>query len=87
MNEKFDIVLTSPPYGDSGTTVAYGQYSSLALEWAQDLPPFAANYRVDSESLGKRGYIHSELGSIALLNEVINQIALENLNGSLDVRN
>lgn len=28
-----DIVITSPPYGDSRTTVAYGQYSRLANEW------------------------------------------------------
>lgn len=29
----FDIVLTSPPYGDSKTTVAYGQFSNFANEW------------------------------------------------------
>ena len=28
-----DIVVTSPPYGDSGTTVAYGQYSRLSAAW------------------------------------------------------
>lgn len=34
-NDKtgFDIVLTSPPYGDSRTTVAYGQFSTLSNEW------------------------------------------------------
>ncbi len=32
-NESVDIVLTSPPYGDSRTTVAYGQFSRLANEW------------------------------------------------------
>lgn len=36
-NGKFDIVLTSPPYGDSNTTVAYGQYSRLSAAWL-DLP-------------------------------------------------
>ena len=29
----YDVVITSPPYGDSQTTVAYGQYSRLAAEW------------------------------------------------------
>lgn len=29
----FDIVITSPPYGDSHTTVAYGQFSRLSNEW------------------------------------------------------
>ena len=28
-----DLVVTSPPYGDSRTTVAYGQFSRLALQW------------------------------------------------------
>lgn len=28
-----DVVLTSPPYGDSTTTVAYGQYSRLSAAW------------------------------------------------------
>ena len=32
-NESIDIIVTSPPYGDSKTTVAYGQFSRLALEW------------------------------------------------------
>ena len=29
----FDLVITSPPYGDSPTTVAYGQFSRLSAEW------------------------------------------------------
>lgn len=32
-DESIDIIVTSPPYGDSRTTVAYGQFSRLALEW------------------------------------------------------
>jgi 16S rRNA G966 N2-methylase RsmD len=32
-NDCFDVVLTSPPYGDSRTTVAYGQFSTLSNEW------------------------------------------------------
>lgn len=32
-NEYFDVVLTSPPYGDSRTTVAYGQFSFFANIW------------------------------------------------------
>jgi DNA modification methylase len=31
--ETFDVVLTSPPYGDSKTTVAYGQFSLFTNEW------------------------------------------------------
>ena len=32
-NRQFDVVLTSPPYGDSRTTVAYGQFSTFSNEW------------------------------------------------------
>jgi len=28
-----DLIITSPPYGDSHTTVAYGQFSRLSNEW------------------------------------------------------
>lgn len=31
--EEVDMVVTSPPYGDSKTTVAYGQFSRWANEW------------------------------------------------------
>jgi len=43
------LMLTSPPYGDSRTTVAYGQFSRLALQWL-DL----WEKDVDKESLGGR---------------------------------
>ena len=32
-DKSIDIVITSPPYGDSKTTVAYGQYSRLSSQW------------------------------------------------------
>lgn len=32
---KADMVITSPPYGDSKTTVAYGQFSRWTNEWFQ----------------------------------------------------
>lgn len=31
--ESIDCIITSPPYGDSRTTVAYGQFSRLSLQW------------------------------------------------------
>lgn len=30
---SIDLIVTSPPYGDSKTTVAYGQYSRLPWQW------------------------------------------------------
>jgi len=32
-DKSIDLIVTSPPYGDSKTTVAYGQYSRLSLQW------------------------------------------------------
>jgi DNA modification methylase len=32
-DNSIDLVITSPPYGDSKTTVAYGQFSRLSLRW------------------------------------------------------
>lgn len=33
LKECVDLIITSPPYGDSHTTVAYGQFSRLSNEW------------------------------------------------------
>ena len=47
---KYDAVLTSPPYGDSRTTVAYGQFSTLSNEWIG----FSNSRKVDSQLMGGR---------------------------------
>lgn len=44
---SIDIVITSSPYGDSHTTVAYGQYSKLSSEWLGILKS-----NVDTASMG-----------------------------------
>lgn len=65
-NAKFEIrsshrvVVTSPPYGDNRTTIPYGQFSYLALNWipCSDLPkiPVSAGLSnpaaIDFASLG-----------------------------------
>ena len=45
---KYDAVLTSPPYGDSRTTVAYGQFAALSNEWIG----FANARKIDSQLMG-----------------------------------
>ncbi len=49
-DDSVDLIVTSPPYGDSRTTVAYGQFSRLALQWLgyseEDV------YKIDRVSLG-----------------------------------
>lgn len=32
-NNLVDLIITSPPYGDNQTTIPYGQYSYLPLNW------------------------------------------------------
>lgn len=32
-SSAYDLIITSPPYGDSRTTVAYGEYSRLSMQW------------------------------------------------------
>lgn len=59
---RYDLVITSPPYGDSRTTVAYGQYTSFGSDWVDDLNVYGGNnYRVDNECLGKAGQIDNDL--------------------------
>ena len=33
LSKPCDLIITSPPYGDNATTVPYGQYSYLPLQW------------------------------------------------------
>lgn len=57
-SNSFDLICTSPPYGDNATTVTYGQFSVLQLLWInhEDFDYNAAsieNYsKIDSMSLG-----------------------------------
>lgn len=57
---KFDVIMTSPPYGDNKTTIPYGQYAYLPLQW---IPPddisssinvgvIANTHALDTASLG-----------------------------------
>jgi len=56
----FDLLITSPPYGDNHTTVTYGQFSFLPLQWIpiEDIDDkISFNYlrttsEIDSNSLG-----------------------------------
>ncbi len=50
--KSVNLVVTSPPYGDSKTTVAYGQFSRLSLQWL-GLPDDEAR-SLDNRLLGGR---------------------------------
>lgn len=61
-SQKFDILVSSPPYGDNQTTVTYGQHSYLPLQWIprSELPAevdydfLRTTQEIDSRSLGGR---------------------------------
>lgn len=58
--QKFDLLLSSPPYGDNHTTVTYGQTSYLPLQWipSEDINcPYdylRSTQEIDCQSLGGR---------------------------------
>ena len=51
-----DFIITSPPYGDSRTTVAYGQFSRLPAQWLDLLPAHIKD--IDKELLGGKNNIN-----------------------------
>lgn len=87
-----DIVVTSPPYGDSKTTVAYGQFSRLSLQW---LGFNGESLDIDNRSLGGRldvDNLHLGYGSpnlryaIDLISRVDNKRAKEVLAFYIDLK-
>jgi site-specific DNA-methyltransferase (cytosine-N4-specific) len=57
-DRTFNLVVTSPPYGDSRSTVSYGDVSSLCLGVLQHLTglniPFISSSDIDEHCLGGR---------------------------------
>ena len=47
--ERHDLLVTSPPYGDNTSTVPYGQYSYLPLQWI-DMHDIDANADENSDA-------------------------------------
>ncbi|MDI6758667.1 MAG: transcriptional repressor LexA [Candidatus Omnitrophota bacterium] len=56
-DESIDCIVTSPPYGDSRTTVAYGQFSRLSLQWLDMLKD--DELQIDRQLMG--GIVDSEI--------------------------
>ena len=69
-DNSVDIVVTSPPYGDSRTTVAYGQFSRLASQWLG----FEEASKLDKELMGGKRPTKIEKFGIKILDEIIEQI-------------
>lgn len=64
--ESVDMVITSPPYGDSRTTVAYGQFSRWANEWFS----FDNAHNLDSLLMGGQRCNHKAFLTETIDNEL-----------------
>jgi len=77
---SIDCIITSPPYGDSRTTVAYGQFSRLSAQWIDIFEDPNKASGIDNELLGGKAtktlehslssnYLKDSLGKIAKIDE------------------
>lgn len=67
---SIDMVVTSPPYGDSRTTVAYGQFSRLSSQWLG----FQGANRIDNILMGGSKLTRNPLFGFAELDDVVTSI-------------
>ena len=56
--KSIDIVVTSPPYGDSRTTVAYGQFSRLSNQWLD----VEDSSQIDNQLMGGKAKTIKKIG-------------------------
>ena len=81
--EKINFIITSPPYGDSRTTVAYGQFSSFSLDWLNGMNPYGnEDLKLDAKMLGGKREPNNSTTS-KTLQRTINKI--KDQNRKLDV--
>ena len=76
-----DLIMTSPPYGDSKTTVAYGQFSRLSSQWLG----YGSANRVDNVLLGGAKLAGEVSFGYKALDDVIHDIAEMDSKRSLEV--
>ena len=71
--------MTSPPYGDSKTTVAYGQFSMFSNEWLE------INYARKIDSLLMGGKATKNLYQSGIIADYVNTISKESPTRALQV--
>jgi site-specific DNA-methyltransferase (cytosine-N4-specific) len=79
--ESVDIIVTSPPYGDSRTTVAYGQFSRLSNQWLG----FENANQIDRLLMGGQPKEQNTEFSIEILSKSIEAISEEDEKRARDV--
>lgn len=80
--ESIDLVVTSPPYGDSSTTVAYGQFSALANQWLGFMEKGRA---LDNQLMGGEKKVIIDSFPSRVLNRQLNEIRLKDEKRARDV--
>jgi hypothetical protein len=75
----YDIVLTSPPYGDSKTTVAYGQFSMFSNEW------LGVKYARKIDSMLMGGKLTRFMYQRGLIKEYIDRIGKASIKRALEI--
>lgn len=75
----YDVVLTSPPYGDSRTTVAYGQFSMFSNEW------LGIKYARQIDYLLMGGKFVREKYNNGIISDYINKVAKVSEKRALEV--
>ena len=78
--ESIDIIVTSPPYGDSRTTVAYGQFSRLANQWLG----IENAAQVDNQLMGGKT-AEIKKTDIGILDDVIEEVGRVNVKRAKEV--
>ena len=73
--DSVDLIITSPPYGDSHTTVAYGQFSRLSNEWLE----YCDAATLDRRLLGGKK-VEDKKFDIKELDDAIRRIRANDLN-------
>ena len=81
-DNSIDLVLTSPPYGDSTTTVAYGQFSALSNQWLGFLDNGRA---LDKDLMGGKRRKNITTFSSEILNHEVREIEKTDKQRALDV--
>ncbi|UDN59006.1 hypothetical protein [Clostridioides sp. ES-S-0010-02] len=81
-DRSIDVVITSPPYGDNGTTVTYGQFSILALKWIDEKDLELEGWELDNFSIidrksmgGSAKEVNFDNYEIELIKPYINKIS------------
>nr|BAV59390.1 type II modification methylase [Candidatus Endomicrobium trichonymphae] len=79
VKKKYDVVLTSPPYGDSFTTVAYGQFSMFSNQWFG----FENARQIDNMLMGGRNV--KQIYNNSIITDYIKEISIKSAKRALEV--